>query len=621
MSKPKLNSLNIKIALSFIVLGLFLLTILFVLIVPTMQTEQKNYRTNQIEHMILLTTQQLKLAVKFLINHGEDKIQETKSLITYEVDKVKYNIENSKDMNHIQDYLNRGAKNIQCDIFLLDKDKRVILKTSQNKMLDKSKKSLKHAQWLFIKSDRKYSVCPSSSKELFYTSNMNGNDNSLVVSCNPNNFYHASVSFEDKIKKDIQKSFELTQSIHKGKIYLMWIDVQNAQKNDKPLYTSGDSYFNQKYCISKISNISSPSTGLLTGKQILDAADKAPILHFIDSDEDEDNFIYPALTWVSSLNNDPKRKLLFITTVNVSDFDNKLDSSFWKILPAAIFALLLAIVAGFFLFRRLFKSIDVLSQTARLICDGKVNIRSHIKGDDDIGVLGVAFDSMLNKMEDNIKNLDLKVELRTQELSNSLKEKEILLQEIHHRVKNNLALTINLIKLQKSKVSDENTRNVLEEIKERVFTMELLHRKLYESKNLDSIPLKKYIQDLVLDISNTYNKDKDITINLNIDEVYVNIEYALPCGLIINECVTNAFKYAFGNKKGQLSIKFKKTENNCVLVIQDDGVGLSKGLDINKSKTLGLRLISSITKGQLLGKIDYVYDNGAKFIIVFEIEK
>lgn len=619
MIKPKNYTLNTKVALSFIILGLFLLAILFVLIVPKMQKEKVDHTTNQIEHMITLTKLQLKLAVKFLIKHGIDRRNEIESQIKFELNKAKYVISQNSDLESINKAILDSSKNLNCNIYVENEKKVVLFKTNYDEDIEKLKNDLAYNSWHRVLLQKEYSVCPMHSKRILYKELITNTNKSLIVSCNPRTF-EKKEDFESKIKQDIQKSFELTKDIHHGKTYLMWIDIENTKNSKEPLYNQNDDFNNKKYCVSKISDISFPKTGLLTAKQILDASDKEPIRHLLDSKTDVGNYKYPALTWVKSLNDDKKRKLLFITTIYEEDFDNKIDSSFWKILPASLIALLFAITLGFLLFRKLFKSIFILSTIAKEVNNGNMSLRSNIKGKDDIGALGIAFDNMLDSIQTNFKLLDNKVEDKTKELRNSLEEKDVLLKEIHHRVKNNLAMTINLIKLQKSKIDDEKTKSVLIDVQERIFTMELLHRKLYESKDLSSISLKKYISELVEDLDKTYKNNKKIQINSNIDDLNISIEYALPCGLIITECVTNAYKYAFENDTGILNISFKMRNNTCTLIISDNGIGLPKNIDVNKTKTLGLRLISTIVKGQLLGKLDYIYEDGAKFNIIFELD-
>ncbi len=618
MFNLKINSFNIKVVTSLLILGLLLLTILFALIVPNMQKEQREYTKNQIEHMIALTNQQLKLAVKFLITHTNTKKEEHKTFIKYELNRLQNTIiNNHHNPIEITTLINTVAKKINCDIQYDSKHLQNTIQTNPNKQFQN--KNIFYNQWTPIQNKTQQSVCPTPISQIMYALEFQ-NQSRLVIACSPTSFYDTKQPLENKIKKDIQESFNLTQDFHKGKTYLMWVDVSQANTNNQPLFQKNDTLHNPKYCISKMSNINYPRTGMLTAKQLLNAADKEPILHLIDTEKHPNIYNTQALTWVRSINYDKQRRLLFLTTVYLKDFDNKIDSSFWKILPAALFALLLAISVGFFLFRRFFRTISILSNTAREINNGNINIRSHIKGNDDIGILGTAFDSMLDSIEKNITQLDNQVNLKTKELRHSLEEKETLLQEIHHRVKNNLAMTINLIKLQKSKIQDEQTKSILTDIQERIYTMELLHRKLYESKDLNSIPMKKYIEELIEDITTSYSDCKNIRVKTDIEaSIFLNIEYAMPCGLIINESITNALKYAFKEQKGTIDVILYKEDNLYTLIIKDDGKGLPSSINIHTTKTLGLRLISTITKGQLLGSIECNTKEGTELTIRFSI--
>jgi len=129
--------------------------------------------------------------------------------------------------------------------------------------------------------------------------------------------------------------------------------------------------------------------------------------------------------------------------------------------------------------------------------------------------------------------------------------------------------------------------------------------------------MQKYIQELSYDIASGFN-NKKITMNINSEKAYLmDIEYALPCGLIINECLTNSFKHAFDEKCGDITISLTKIEDEFILKIQDNGKGMPDLANIKKSKTLGLRLISNIVEGQLLGSIDYTNKNGSIFLIKF----
>lgn len=579
MHISKNYSLNTKISITFTLLGLFLLIILFVQIIPNMQEEQREYKKNHIENMINVTNEQLKLAVRLLVDSHKPGLIDLKS--------------------NIEDIINseKLRSNGTCNIYSFDEAKKLL-------QVDEYL-SLRENELVFYKGQQKH-MCPKATKSILYLKKLENNQ-SIVAKCNPQNFKNKHDDLEKDIKNDLQKTFELTNKEHKGKINLIWINTNHKDYSTKALYEISDKSYNMQYCVSKMSSVLIPQTGKLSAKQIIDASDKEPILH-------DDTY-----TWVKTLQDVPGKKLLFITSIYKEDFDRDFYSPLLKILPATILALLIAIGVGFFLFKRLFKSINILTNTAKLVNEGNINPRNNIKGNDDIAILAKTFDNMLDSIEKNINELDVQVEVKTKELRNSLDEKEILLKEIHHRVKNNLAMTINLIKLQKSKIQDDKTKAILVDIQERIFTMELLHRKLYESKDLNSIPFKKYVYELSDDLYFTYGKSRDIKINCQIENISLNIEYALPCGLIITECLINAYKYAFNKEQGNINIILSKKENIYTLVISDDGIGLPSNIDINKSKTLGLKLISSIVKGQLLGTFDYIYDNGTSFYIVFKI--
>ncbi|WP_072681335.1 sensor histidine kinase [Arcobacter sp. LA11] len=612
MSTPKSYSLNTKITLTFTILGLVLLAILFIQIIPNMQDEQKEYKKNQIEHMITLTNQQIKLGVQLLIHEKETKTNEIESFLKTRVNEFLKNVENEKNIE-----LKNLSDDLKCKIYIVDNHDKTLYSSHNNSLLI-NKELLKNDKVLIYRKKQEH-MCPKRAESIFYSRSIKEGKETLVTKCEPKAFKNRHENLEENIKQDLQKSFDLTYKDHKGKINLIWINTRHEDVEDKPLYNSKDKPYNNKYCLSKMSSSDYPQTGLLSAKQILEAANKEPIYHLLDSKDKPFKYTNPALTWVRIIQDKRDRKLLFLTTVYLEDFNREFYSPLLKIFPAAILSLLLAIFLGFFLFKRLFKSINILTNTAKEIDNGNINLRSEIEGNDDIAVLAKTFDSMLDSIEKNINELDKKVEGKTKELRSSLEEKETLLKEIHHRVKNNLAMTINLIKLQKSKIEDEKTKNTLTDIQERIFTMELLHRKLYESKDLNSIPFKKYVLELIEDLDSTYGRTKDIKINSFIDDINMNIEYALPCGLIITELITNAYKYGFVDAEGKLEVFFVVDNNKCTLSIKDNGKGLPSSIDIKKVKSLGLKLVSTIVKGQLFGKFDYRYDNGSKFIIQFKL--
>jgi PAS domain S-box-containing protein len=204
-------------------------------------------------------------------------------------------------------------------------------------------------------------------------------------------------------------------------------------------------------------------------------------------------------------------------------------------------------------------------------------------------------------------------------LEHTLHEKEILLKEIHHRVKNNLVVLYGLISLQEAELSGkESVNDVLNSAKQRIHAMGKVHKMLYESKSLSEINFSKYISSMVNDIGKVWDiPGKNIDISLDLEAVKLSIESAVPCGLIINELLMNAFKHSFQDRKsGHIVISFRRKEDINELQISDDGVGMPEENLSGEINTLGLKLITMLIK-QLKGKITYKRENGSNFRIVF----
>lgn len=203
-------------------------------------------------------------------------------------------------------------------------------------------------------------------------------------------------------------------------------------------------------------------------------------------------------------------------------------------------------------------------------------------------------------------------------IKNSLQEKELLLKEIHHRVKNNMQVIISILSLQKSYIEAESDKSYIDDLKSRVQSMALVHEKLYASTNFSKINFKNYVLELVNFIKYSYNKHYKVEIVYEIEEVFFNIEYSVPLGLIISEITTNAFKYAFkDNTKGELFIKLLRDYSNVfVLNIKDNGPGISDKIDVLNTNSMGLNIINTLVN-QISGKLTYKYNNGADFNIIF----
>ena len=202
----------------------------------------------------------------------------------------------------------------------------------------------------------------------------------------------------------------------------------------------------------------------------------------------------------------------------------------------------------------------------------------------------------------------------------SLKEKEILLKEVHHRVKNNLQIISSLLSLQSVALGDKEAASAFINSQHRIRSMALIHEMLYQSEDFSRISLSSYIQKLAYNLLRSYNVDTSkIRLNIEADQAFLDIEHAIPCGLILNELMTNSIKYAFVNKQeGNISIKLQKNvvTGKYVLTIGDDGDGLPAGIDLGNLKTLGMELVATLV-GQLDGTIELDREAGTTFRITF----
>jgi two-component sensor histidine kinase len=204
----------------------------------------------------------------------------------------------------------------------------------------------------------------------------------------------------------------------------------------------------------------------------------------------------------------------------------------------------------------------------------------------------------------------------------SLKEKELLLQEIHHRVKNNMQIVSSLLRLQSRRLDDSRTVAILNDSRSRISAMSLIHETLYKPSNLNSVSLREYIKQLGRNLFDFYAVDPGrIALVTDVESISLNIETATPCGLIINELVTNSLKYAFPDERsGTITITMKRDAdgNGYLLRVADDGIGLPEDLEISRAKSLGLQLVLNLTENQLQGRLAVDRNRGAAFLISFQ---
>ncbi|MCF8275466.1 MAG: PAS domain S-box protein [Flavobacteriales bacterium] len=206
------------------------------------------------------------------------------------------------------------------------------------------------------------------------------------------------------------------------------------------------------------------------------------------------------------------------------------------------------------------------------------------------------------------------------QLEESIKEKEVLLKEVHHRVKNNMQVISSILNLQSSYIDDETALSILRESQDRIKSMSFVHESLYQSKTLSEVNFSEYIQNIARNLFHSYGRPEGgLSLDFDLEELYLNLDTSIPCGLIINEVVSNSLKYAFkGRETGSIRIEFSKlSDGKLKLIISDDGIGLPSDFDIDNADSLGLQLVTTLIT-QISGVLQIDTINGTQFNIVFK---
>ena len=232
----------------------------------------------------------------------------------------------------------------------------------------------------------------------------------------------------------------------------------------------------------------------------------------------------------------------------------------------------------------------------------------------------ILFDSSKNPIgiEGSLRDITERKNIEIQ-LKKSLEEKEMLLKEIHHRVKNNLMIISSLLNLQSRYIKDKASQDIFKESQNRARSMALIHERLYQATDLKRIDFGEYISALATELFHTYVSDHGlIELKINVEDIFLDINTAIPLGLIVNELITNSLKHAFpdGNN-GEINVEFGQLDNHYEFTVRDNGIGFPKGIDFENSDSLGLRIVSSLTD-QIDGHIKLNRNNGTEFKIIFK---
>jgi two-component sensor histidine kinase/CheY-like chemotaxis protein len=206
-----------------------------------------------------------------------------------------------------------------------------------------------------------------------------------------------------------------------------------------------------------------------------------------------------------------------------------------------------------------------------------------------------------------------------EQIKASLKEKEVLLREIHHRVKNNLQIISSLLQLQSAYVESKHDLRIFRESQNRIKSMALIHQKLYQSQDLAKINLAEYIRSLARHLFQSFGIDSEaISLEISAQDIVLGIDTAVPCGLIINELITNSLIHAFPTRKGRISIDFHRNKDSKFsLTVGDNGVGFPKTMDVRNSQSLGWQLIGALAD-QLGATVDITNGDPTAVAITFE---
>jgi two-component sensor histidine kinase/HAMP domain-containing protein len=314
---------------------------------------------------------------------------------------------------------------------------------------------------------------------------------------------------------------------------------------------------------------------------------------------------------------------------------------------AAVFLMLLMVFSRIFSRKIIVEPVMKLSQAAQAIGRGQYDTRIGLQSSSELQILADSFNLMADQLgkttaqlEHYQVGLEAQIRERTSELTStnelllteiserqraeekinaSLQEKEVLLREIHHRVKNNLQVIASLLNLQSRNILDERVLEPLRESQTRIESMALIHQKLYDSDDLMVVDFAEYSRNLATHLLSSYGVSQKVALRVDSDAgISLAINSAIPCGLIINELVSNSLKYAFsGRENGEIRIALRRKEDGRIkLTVADNGAGIPDTIDFRNTESLGLRLVN-ILSGQLEGTLELEKIGGTKFELTF----
>jgi two-component sensor histidine kinase len=327
------------------------------------------------------------------------------------------------------------------------------------------------------------------------------------------------------------------------------------------------------------------------------------------------------LPFSSVLFNSTEKRGLVIVLIDLAQMRQDIQKTLLMTSTTLIFGVILVLFAmSLLLQKQVLKPLAVLLKN--IIEQPHSDLNMSLMPKNEIGFLGFKFQEKFKEL-DQI-NQELITAMKATEsaeakLRTSLWEKEILLKEIHHRVKNNLLVVSSILDLQLDYIEDAKLQKVLQDIQGRIYSMTLIHKKLYQSTSLAQVNFREYLEELTSILLYSYQADQTIDLQLDIENIDLNIETAHPCGLIINELISNSLKHAFPTDKiGKIILGLHRCPNskNIILTVRDNGVGFPANFAWQETESLGLQLVQTLTK-QLQGQLEVKQENGTCFQFTF----
>ena len=330
-----------------------------------------------------------------------------------------------------------------------------------------------------------------------------------------------------------------------------------------------------------------------------------------DKPSDRGNFKYKKVSWIEY---EPHFKWYICSSEYIdeayADSENLKDFMIYSILIMVVLIILL----GLYFLKQIFEPVLTLAHNAQEVIDGNLDARYTDKiRDDEIGLLALQYNTMLDTIKNQMETLDTKVQEKTQKLTVALHEKELLLKEVNHRVKNNLNVISSIIGLQAFHNNDKNMNHFIETIQHRIQAMSIAHEMLSKKSMLNSLDVQEYITHLVESLIEAYTQDpSSCKCIYDIDNLHFDLDTLLSCGLIVNELVTNAIKYALNQPDSYLKVTIKKEGNTIKLSVKDKGEGFKN----DKNFGVGLELVAILAE-QLQGDMTIINKDGSEIIVSF----